>query len=362
VPSREVEQMKLLERYIFTTLMRSTIMTLFSLVALLVFFNFVDQLDDVGEGLFDVGDAFLVAVFSSPRFLYELFPVAALIGALLGLGSLSNNSEMNAMRAYGFSIKHIAISLAKLGLLLLTLTGFSGEIAGPVAEKFAQDYKFERKESAVALRSKYGFWAKDGASFVNIRNVSTDKHLANVYLYEFTKSKELVLASKAKRANFKNDIWVLSDVQQTQFDDMATKVRNLDKADWAANFNANLLSAAVVSPSMLPLWQLGEFIDYLVANEQNASEHQVAYWLKLATPFAAFVMLFLAIPFVIGSQRDGSKGKRVFIGAMLGASFFLFTRAMSHVAVAYDVSPAFTTMLPSLVFLGSALWLLKRVR
>jgi lipopolysaccharide export system permease protein len=350
--------MRILERYIFRVVMRATLVSLFSLVALLIFFNFIDQLDDVGKGLFDTGDAFIVATFTAPRFLYELFPVSALIGALLGLGSLSNFAEINAMRASGFSVKNIIVSLSKLGVFLFFLTS----MIGPVAEKFAQDYKFERKESTVSLRSQYGFWAKDGLGFVNIRNVSSDKHIADVYLYEFSKDKELTLVSKAKRADLKNDHWVLSDVNQTQFNGFATKVRNLDKADWNANFDAELLTAAVISPSMLPVWQLGQFIDYLHANGLNASEYQVAYWLKLATPFAAFVMLFLAVPFVIGSQRDGSKGKRVFIGAMLGSFFFFLTRAMSHVAVAYDVSPGFTTMIPSLIFLGSALWLLKRVR
>jgi len=354
--------MKVLERYIALTVMRSTSLTLFSLVSLLVFFNFIDQLDEVGTGQYEISDAFFVAVLSAPRFLFELFPVAALIGALLGLGALANHSELTAMRTIGFSVRHIARSLAKMGLVLMLVIGCVGEFIGPYSEQYAQDYRYEKQQNTVALRSKYGFWAKDGANIVNIRNVSTDKHVANIYLYEFSKDKELTLASKAKRADYKNKKWVLTDVQQTHFSDLITKVRHLDKADWAANFNANLLSAAVVSPSMLPVWQLGEFIDYLVANELNAAEYQVAYWLKLATPFAAFVMLFLAIPFVIGSQRDGSKGKRVFIGAMLGASFFLLTRAMSHVALAYDVSPAFTTMLPSLVFLSSALWLLKRVR
>jgi len=354
--------MRILERYIFFVVMRTTLVSLFSLVALLIFFNFIDQLDDVGKGLFDTGDAFIVATFTAPRFLYELFPVSALIGALLGLGSLSNFAEINAMRASGFAVRNIIVSLSKLGVFLLILTSIVGELIGPVAEKFAQDYKFERKESTVSLRSQYGFWAKDGLGFVNIRNVSSDKNVADVYLYEFSKDKELTLVSKAKRGDLKNDHWVLSDVNQTQFNGFETSVRNLDKADWDANFNAELLTAAVISPSMLPVWQLGEFIDYLHANGLNASEYQVAYWLKLATPFAAFVMLFLAVPFVIGSQRDGSNGKRVFIGAMLGAVFFLLTRAMSNVAVAYDVSPAFTTMLPSCIFLMSALWLLKRVR
>ena len=354
--------MRTLERYIAFSVMKSTLLTLASLVALLVFFNFIDQLDDVGIGQYQIGDAFLVAVLSAPRFLFELFPVAALIGALLGLGALANHSELTAMRSIGFSVNHIARALMKMGLSLMALIGLFGELVGPTSEQFAQDYRYEKQQNAVALRSKYGFWAKDGAGFVNIRNISTDEHVGNVYLYEFSKEKELVLASKAKRADFLDNQWILSEVNQTQFDGLTTKSRKLNKADWNANFNSSLLSAAVISPSILPVWQLGKYIDYLHRNEQNASEYQVAYWLKVATPFAAFVMLFLAIPFVISNQRDGSKGKRVFMGAMLGAVFFLLTRAMSHVAVAYDVSPAFTTMLPSCIFLISALWLLKRVR
>ncbi len=84
-------------------------------------------------------------------------------------------------------------------VLLMVFVALMGEYFGPIAENFAQDYRHAKLHGTVVMRSRHGFWAKDGANIVNIRNVSTDKHYSIVKIYDFSKDNTLSLASKAKQ-------------------------------------------------------------------------------------------------------------------------------------------------------------------
>jgi lipopolysaccharide export system permease protein len=77
---------------------------------------------------------------------------------------------------------------------------------------------------------------------------------------------------------------------------------------------------------------------------------------------ATLAMLFLAVPLVIGNGRSMSIGQRIFVGAVIGAAFFLLNRALSYMAVVYGIPPALTAFLPALVLAAVTSALLHRVR
>lgn len=351
-----------LERHIAMTMARTTGITVLSLVILLVFFNFVDELDEVGKGDYTTADAFLVAALTVPRYMFEVFPVAALIGALVGLGGLASRSELVAMRAAGFSLRNILTAVLKAGMAMMLLVLAFGELVGPPAEQFGQEYRFTQQQGKVTLKTRYGFWARDGRAFINIRDLSGGTQLQDISIYEFDQQNRLILATHAARADFRGDHWELQDIAQSQLHQQQVETRRLDSARWGSLLDPALLSVVVVRPTMLPIWGLDQYIDFMHENGQSAVEYQVAYWLKIANPFATLVMLFLALPFVLGSQRSGSMGQRIFIGAVVGAGFFLLTRAMSYIAVVYNFNPALSALFPALLALSLSVLLLRRVR
>src|SRR5688572_1903361 len=74
--------------------------------------TFVNEIDEIGEGNYSAASAALYTIYTLPRRAYELFPTAAVIGSLLGLGALSATSELTALRAAGLS--RLRISLGAL--------------------------------------------------------------------------------------------------------------------------------------------------------------------------------------------------------------------------------------------------------
>jgi len=354
--------MSILDRYIAVTMVRSTVLTVLVLVGLLLFFSLVEELDQVGRGDYLVLDAFVVGILSAPRYLFEVFPVAALIGSLVGLGGLASHSELVAMRAAGFSLRAIMFAVLKTGLLMMLVALIFGELIAPQSEQLAQQLRLEKQQRQVTLKSQYGFWAKDESAFINIRKIESGVQLRDIYIYEFNDQDRLQLATHAEQAKYQGDHWTLHGISQSQISDTGVETRTLDQARWGSVLDPSLLSVLVVEPTMLPIWSLSRYIDFMQANGQSAIDYQVAYWLKLANPLSTLVMLLLAVPFVLGNLRSNSMGQRIFLGAVVGASFFMLTRAMSYVAVIYQINPALTALLPTAIFMTVTLLMVRKVR
>lgn len=353
--------MMLLERHLAVTVTRTIAMTLLTLVILLVFFNLLEELSDVGKGQYGVVDAFLVALMAAPRYLFEVFPVAALIGSLLGLGGLASHNELMVMRASGFSLRRIMTTLVKIGLAMILVIGATGELLAPMAQEFATQHKFEKQQGQATLKSRFGFWTRDGNAFVNIRNLASGRHLEDIFIYEFDGEGRLVLATHAGAADYLEDRWILRDIEQSRIGEQQVLTSRQEQAQWDSLLDPSLLSVVVIDPSVLPIRELGQYIDYLGDNGQSAIDYEVAFWGKLVNPLATLLMLLLAVPFVLGSQRSVSMGQRILLGVLVGAGFFLFTRAMTYLPVVYDFNPAVTAIMPALILFGVIAGMLRRV-
>jgi lipopolysaccharide export system permease protein len=319
-------------------------------------------MDEVGRGNYRMADAFLVAMLSAPRYVFEVFPVAALVGSLIGLGAMASHGELIAMRAAGFSLRQIILAVMKAGLFMMLAVFLFGELVAPASEQWGEDYRTEKIQQKVTLKTKYGFWARDGRTFVNIRAILPGGRLEDIFIYEFDEQQRLVLATHAERADYQGSHWLMSGIRQSRVSENGVSERQLEQARWDSLLDPGLLSAVVIQPTMLPIKQLHHYIGVMRANGQSATDYEVAFWIKLATPIATLVMLFIAVPFVLAHQRVVSMGQRVFLGVALGMAFYLLNRGMSYVAVVYDLSPVISALVPAIAFLLIGVGMMRRVR
>jgi lipopolysaccharide export system permease protein len=350
------------ERYIAGTMLKATAMALAVLVVLLVFFGFIEQVEDVGKGAYSMSDAFLVAVLSAPRYVFEVFPVAALVGSLIGLGAMGSHGELIAMRGAGFSLRQIVVAVIKAGLAMMLAVFLFGELVAPASEQWGEQHRTERMQEKVTLKTQYGFWARDGRAFVNIRGILPGGRLEDIFIYEFDDSQRLTLSTYAASAQHHGDHWQLSGIRQSRVSESGVERRELVEARWDSLLDPGLLGALIVTPNMLRVDELYRYIDIMRENGQSATDYEVAFWSKLAAPVSTLVMLLIAIPFVLAHQRFVSMGQRMFLGIALGMAFYMLNRGMSYVAVVYDFNPMISALVPALVFLGLGAWMMRGVR
>lgn len=355
-------RMMLFERYIASTMLKATAMTLLVLVTLLIFFGLIDEMDNVGRGSYRLVDAFLVSVLAAPRYVFEVFPVGALVGSLVGLGAMGSHGELIAMRSAGFSLQQIVIAVLKTGIAMMLAVFLFGELVAPASEQWGEQHRAEKMEKKITLKTRYGFWARDGGAFVNIREILPGARLQDIFIYEFDDAGRLNLATHAERAEHQNDHWLMYRIRQSRISETGVTERQLAQARWDSMLDPALLSAVVIKPTMLPITELYHYIGVMRDNGQSATDYEVAFWVKLATPLATLVMLFISVPFVLAHQRLASMGQRIFLGVILGMAFYMLNRGMSYVAVVYEINPVLSALVPAAAFLGIGLFMLRRVR
>ena len=351
--------MKKLDRYIGRTVVLSILVSLLVLLTLVGFITLLKEMDDVGRGSYETADALFYVLLILPRGAYELFPVAVLLGSLIGLGGLSSHSELTAMRAAGVSLARIIFSALKGGILVMLLVVFIGEVVAPKSENYAEVMRAERVAEQITLKSKYGFWARDGNSYINIRYIPSSSELKDIYIYEFTDNRDLKVVTHAGSALYQGNYWLLKDIRQSRFSEDGVASKQLDSASWDSLLNPDLIEI-VVRPSLLPIWGLYQYIEFMHENGQEARVYEVAFWGKVVTPLVTLVMVFLSVPIVFGALRSVGVGQRIFVGALLGIMFLMMNKAFANMAVVYQLNPLFASSFPGLLLLAVGLWFVRK--
>ena len=353
--------MKILDRYIANHVIWGSLLALFVLVGLFSFIAFVDELDGVGRGDYTIPRAVEYILLTLPRRAFFLFPLAALVGTLVGLGILASNLELSVMRASGLSSMRIAMAVMKAGLLLAVIALLVGELLAPFAERLAQQRRSVAISDQLALNTNYGFWVRDGKSFINIRRVLPGNRMGEVYIYEFDADNRLRVATYAKSADFSAGEWFLHGIEQSEILPDRVVRRTVNKAVWKSLFQPDLVNVVAVKPESLSAFGLARYLTYLRENELSTARYELAFWNKVAYPMATLVMIFLALPLVLGRLRSVGVGQRIVVGALVGIAFHVINQVSGDLGLVYGLSPLISAFLPTLVFLGLGVLMMRRL-
>ena len=354
--------MRLLDLYLGRVLLNQILLVLGVLVGVFVFVTFIDQVSYLGTGQYSLLDAIKYVLLSTPRIVYEVFPMAVLVGAILGLSLLAVDSELIVMRSSGISIGQITVAVLKLGFLLALVALLIGEFITPWSETLAQRGRAQALERNIEQKSNSGLWLRDKKTFVNVREVLPDLTLRDIRVFEFDSMSQLRALVYAGKGRYAESFWDLDDVRQTLIDEQGfTQVSEAPKARWNTAVTPQTMAVFLVQPDQLSLLQLRQYIAHLRANVQDTRNFELAYWSKLTLPLSAAVMLLLAIPFVFGSIRSGGMGRNLFIGIMIGITFFATSKALGYIVLVYDMPPLVGAILPTAAFAVAAGILYRRI-
>lgn len=352
----------ILQRYISKTILSSTALVLVVLLALYTFMDFITELDDLGKGEYQLSNILAYLALSMPKRIYELLPVAALLGSVIGLGTLASQSELVAMRAAGVSVKDISKAVLMVAAILMVIALVIGEVMRPVTEQRALQIQTAAQTGTEGSQSQYGFWTRDGNHFNHIQRIHRDGRFEGIKIYEFDSNHRLRVVTQAKEARYQDNDWLLLEVVQSFLDENEVEVRTVERAKWRSRLNPGMLNVVIVPPEFLPVWSLVEYVSYLKTNHQSVSQYQLAFWSKIMMPVSSAVMVFLAVPFIFGPLRSTPVGGRILVGVLVGIGFHLFNQSFQHMGLVFGVLPWLAASLPTFVFAGIGIYMLRRVR
>jgi lipopolysaccharide export system permease protein len=341
---------KLIDRYIAGVVANGTLIALLVVVGLDIFFNVIDQVESVGKGGYTMMTMLQYIALTTPQSLYELFPMAALLGSLMGMGTLAANSELIAMRASGLSIWRIVRSVMQVGVLMLVVAVFIGEVIAPVAEQYGQHLRIAATDRGVSFLGSRGLWVRDETRFINARRVLDQSSLADLTVYEFDDASRLSEATHATHALFRDGRWTLHGVRQTAFSEAGVSVSHAETLSWPSLLTPDLLGIVMLKPKNMSAADIDQLVDYLDENGLDTRQYRFAFWGRFMTPVSSLVMLFISVPFVFSSLRSVSGGQRIFIGVLVGFGFYILSQVAGQMGQVYGFPPLATMLLPNLLF------------
>jgi len=343
--------MKLIDRYVGGVVVSGTLIALLVLVGLDIFFNVIDEINNVGKGRYTLAIMLQSVMLTTPQSVYELFPLAALLGSLMGLGTMANHGELVAMRACGLSVWRIVRSVLQTGVLMLVVAILIGEVIAPVAERYGQNLRASATERGVSFLGSRGLWVRDDNLYINASKVLARERLADLTVYEFDAEQQLKVATRAAQAEFHAGKWYLKDVRQSSFGEDGVTVSHSKSEVWPSLLTPDLLGIVQLKPKNMSAADIGQLVDYLDDNGLDTQEYRYAFWGRFMTPVSALVMLFISVPFVFGSLRSVGAGQRIFIGVLIGFSFYIFSQLTSQMGQVYGLHPLVSMLVPIGLFM-----------
>lgn len=343
--------MRIIRRYLFREIVAATLLTLLALLGLFAFFDLLKQLEDVGRGQYRMPTAFLYVLLSLPGHVYEILPVAALVGALFALARLTAQSEYAVLRTSGVSMLRLAGTLAQIGLLFAAVTFVFGEYIAPASEAAAQRIRMRASAYLIVSQFRSGIWAKDGNSFINVGLVTPDNTLLNISVYDFDDAQRLLSTSFAKKGVYLGDNrWQLTEVARTHLAEGRAAVDQIPEMTWESVLTPSLLSVLLLTPEEMAATDLVQYIDHLKSSRQQTTRYEAALWSKLIYPFSVVLMMVLALPFAHFQSRVTSVGAKIFTGILVGLTFFLMGRFFSALGALNNWTPFVSAAVPTLLF------------
>ena len=348
-----------LDRYIGSSVLMAILAVLGIILGLASLFAFIDEMGSVSEQ-YTYLDVMAFVALTAPRRVYDMLPMAALIGCLIGLGSLASNSELTIMRAAGVSIGRIVWAVMKPMLVLMLVGILIGEYVAPVSEAKAQAGRALAQGSGDAQSSRYGLWHRQGDEFIHINAVQPNGLLYGVTRYRLDKERHLLTSSFAKRAQYQQDYWQLTDITTTHFRDGYTEVINQPEERWDVALSPQLLNTVVMAPDSLSISGLWNYIHYLADQGLNNARYWLAFWAKVFQPLVTAALVLMAISFIFGPLRSVTLGQRVFTGVLVGFAFRIGQDLLGPSSLVFGFSPLFAVLVPAGVCAVAGTWLLRR--
>lgn len=380
--------MNTIRRLIYREILATIALVTLGFLALFLFFDLVDELQDLGKGssliagagTYQIRHALLYVTLLMPKHVYELLPISVLIGSIVVMARLAQSSEFTILRTSGLGPWRALQLLLGLGAFFVALSFAIGDYAAPASERAAQLLK-ARYQNRITV-GQTGAWLKEKQTsthfIINVKELSPDNEMHGVQIYEFNRKGLIVSTTEAPVAVFGSDAaWLLRNATRAEFDLPAgapdstsapqAKISQstVERFRWPTEISAEMVSVALLEPDRMATIDLFNYVRHLKANGQSAQRYEIEFWRKVFYPLSCLVMVMLALPFAYLHFRSGGIASYVFAGVMTGISFFLLNNVFGYIGNLHNWQPWLAAATPGLLYMAVSLgafgWLvLKR--
>jgi lipopolysaccharide export system permease protein len=357
--------MLILQRYIGLSVIRGFLLIALIMVSLFSIILLIEELDQVGTGSYNWIIAIKYVLLQTPKLLLDFAAFISLVGSILALGSLAANQELVAIETVGVSPRGVTNSVLVAALFLMALVLINAQFIIPTTLQNANVAKTLAVESAGDFVSEAGYWAQSNHRFIHVKDVENGRIPSDVEIFEFNDQHQLLRYIHADKVDLsggdtKTD-WVLQGVQVKQLVSDRLRVTNVDTMKWQSFLSAAQLGIIVSRPEALSVTDLYQYVQGLKQRGEQSYRYELLFWQKIMIPISAAIMILLGMPFVFGSQRTVSTGKRITMGVLAGVTFYVVSQLITHMGSLQQWSPMLIASAPSGMVLAVLIFIKMRV-
>lgn len=352
---------RIVAKHVTKTTVLAMLGTTLVLSFLQILFTYLGELGSL-KPTYNAWQAFLYVIWGAPSYLYDILPVAALIGSVLGLGALASNSELIVMRSVGISLWRIVGWVMRSALLLIVLSFVLSEWVIPYTNEKAQSIKSQR--SVAALGEVKGYWSREGQRFIYIDYANSQGQLRNIQAIDFDQNYRLQSFVTAEKGQFlKDGQWTLEKSHQVDLLAQGNAIKtDHEQQALGLALQPKYVHMVTLDPDDLSPSQLISFMQYLSEYSQVPKTYELAFWKKVTSPFALITLVLIACSFIFGPLRQQSMGFRLVIALFTGLGFFYLQDFLGYASLVYAPSPAWFVLLPVVLMFIMGSYLLYRAR
>jgi lipopolysaccharide export system permease protein len=368
--------MKTLRKLIYGEVLLTVGFVCLVFLGLFFFFDLIDELQWIGKGRgggYQVTHALTYVSLMVPSHVYEILPIAVLIGTIAVMARFAQSSEFTILRTSGLGPVQALRTLLGLGLAFVVLTFVVGDYLSPLADRQGQLLKARHLQQITVGQT--GAWLREKQTeslrSVNIQSLSPEGDMKGIRIFEFDRQGVLLSFTQAAQGSFADDqdAWLLSDVSRDEFsliNGQRTELRRThqDQLSWPSSITQDMVSVALLKPSRMGTIDLFQYIRHLQENAQTAQRYEIEFWKKVFYPISCLVMVVLALPFAYLHFRSGNIASYVFVGVLIGISFFLLNNVFGYIGNLSQWAPWLAAAAPGLIYsvvsLAAFGWLVLR--
>lgn len=311
--------------YVGRLFLLRTFAILFGLVLIL---QTLDLLGETGK-ILDVagnGDAEIwrYVGLRVPQIVETFLPFSVLLGTILTLITLNQNSEVIAMKAAGMSAHQVLAPLFLAALLVAGISfAFNERIVARATATLSAWQKVEYAEVPKDNGLRSNIWVRAGDDLINAKTVEAGGPvivLKGLSIYERTGG---VLSSilSADSARPAADGWELTNAKR--FQRRSGTVTDLGTVIAAKGVRPDQFTLAQVDGDELTFLELRSAIADLEAAGRPVDALKGVLWHKISGPLSAILMPLLGAVAAFGLARSGKLFVRAILGMALGFAYFV---------------------------------------
>ena len=308
-----------------------TILGVFSLMLLLIFFIDFIEVMRIGSRRDDVGAGTLVMIslLRVPIFSEIALPFAVLFGTMGAFLGLSRSSELTIVRAAGVSVWQFLRPAVMVALLLGALATVAYNPLASAAKAESERIMTELFDASktFAASKGTGSWLRqesvDGPSILHAKSAANrGLTLGGVTLLQFDLNNRFYEQVQANKAELRQGYWRLENAIAQSAGEAPRRYKEY--------FVSTYLTPAQIMDSLgsvetLSFWQLPGFIDFAKKAGIPSARYELQYQLFLARPILLAAMVLIAATSSLKPFRFGKIQTMVLAGLSGGFGFFIFS-------------------------------------